>query len=300
MHPTGLKIMPASLAFDYVDIDGNSLRELFDRIEGIVIVDAPPGLGKEGLAVINACDDVIVVTNSEFPAVTDAIRVVEVARKLGKNIIGVVVNRFSKTKYEVNLNEIETAIEAPIIAVIPEDKNIKKSIFFKTPVIHHKPYSPSAIEMRKLAANLVGFPYTPPKFAKLKNIFARNKPAMHHHQESFQQNSLTTYEQSPQMQSGLQYSMERNAPGPLLSQPEPSPGYIENEYQGPERIVIKPPFNEFEENSEEGEANIEEAETKKRGPGRPKGSTNKTKKKVGRPKKTETKKRGPGRPKKKK
>ena len=180
VHPSGLKLMPSSLAYENIEADASNLRYIFDRMKGLVLVDSPPGLARDGISVLQCCDDIIIVTNPEYPAITDAMRAIEVARESGKNILGIVVNKVTRDKFHVHVAEIEAVTELSVIAIIPEDKSIRRSIFSKMPVIHHRPYSAPAIEFRKLAANLVGATYMTPKFASLKNLITRPNMLTHH------------------------------------------------------------------------------------------------------------------------
>ncbi len=305
IHPSGLKLMPSSLAYESIDVDASKLKAIFDRMKGLVLVDSPPGIAKEGLAVLQCCDDIIIVTNPEYPALTDALRVIEVARENNKNILGIVVNKVARDKYNIHASEIEAATELPVIAMIPEDKSVRRSIFSKMPVIHHRPYSLPAIEFRRLAAKLVGAPYMPPKLAALKNIFSRSN-AVVHGQNNLNMNAATAnenYNFSDMNEIISHPSMGYNQlPTQMNMSPDnySTPSRAVNENYGAEinnssTQFMQPAFNEFIEAQDS--LNLPPETKFKRGPGRPKGSTKK-KRGRGRPRKTETKKkRGPGRPK---
>ncbi|MBN2102347.1 MAG: cell division ATPase MinD [Candidatus Aenigmarchaeota archaeon] len=302
IHPSGLKLMPSSLAYESIDVDASKLRAIFNRMNGLVLVDSPPGIAREGLAVLQCCDDLIVVTNPEYPAITDALRVIEVARENNKNILGIVVNKVSRDKFHVHVSEIEAATELPVIAIIPEDKSVRRSIFSKMPVIHHKPYSVPAIEFRRLAAKLVGAPYIPPKFAAFKNLISRTKIVTHHNRSiASDMTTSENYNFSDMNQTIAQQTAAYNAPGVQMAA---APGIYDNTVQESQQFngyqevpcnstqFMKPAFNKFTE--AEDSLGISPKTEERRGPGRPKGSLKK--KGPGRPKGS-TKKKGPGRPK---
>ena len=54
-----------------------------------MIFDSAAGFGEEVMAVIEASEEIIVVTNPEMPAVTDALKAVKVAREKNKNSVTV-------------------------------------------------------------------------------------------------------------------------------------------------------------------------------------------------------------------
>lgn len=177
LHPSGLRIIPSSVAVDKL-VKSGRVKSVLKKLRGLVVVDSPAGLDAEALAVLQACDDVLVVTNPEYPAVTDAVKVIKRAREVGKNVLGIVVNRHGGKKHELKPAEIEVMADTPVIGIIREDRNIKKSIFAKTPVLHHKPNSRVSRDFRRLAHTIMGMEYREPGFfAKLFGRKKREKPA---------------------------------------------------------------------------------------------------------------------------
>jgi septum site-determining protein MinD len=125
----------------------------------IVIVDSAAGLGKEALSAINVADELIVVTNPDLPSVTDALKTIKIAEERGTKILGAVVNRIKGLRHEMSLNEIKSMLEVPIIAAIPEDLAVPRSIAKRIPVVHHKPNSRASLEFHRLAAKIAGEPW---------------------------------------------------------------------------------------------------------------------------------------------
>ena len=173
IHPSGLRIIPASLCAQNVKV--SRLKDILnDQLlnDNIVLVDSPPGLETNTLSVLKACKELIIVTIPEIPAITDVMKTIAVAKKLESKPIGIIVNRYRRReKNQVNIKEIESACGVPVIGVIPEDKTIKKSIFKRVPAVFLDQYSASSIEFKKIAANLVGEKYIPPRLFKVKRFF---------------------------------------------------------------------------------------------------------------------------------
>jgi len=178
IHSSGLKIIPASLSIDEVNIS-NLKRVLEDPLleNNIVIVDSPPGFEKNALTVLKACPELLIVTAPEIPAITEALKIISIARKIGSTPIGIVVNMYKKKESnQINLKEIEAFCGLPIIGVIPEDESIKKSIFKGLPVVLLTPSAPSSIAFKKIAASLIGESCIPKKTPNLlKRIFRRSR-----------------------------------------------------------------------------------------------------------------------------
>ncbi|MFH0929606.1 MAG: cell division ATPase MinD [Candidatus Aenigmatarchaeota archaeon] len=162
-HHSGLKVIPASLSIE--SLEGVDLDRMEEAMSGllnstdIIIVDSAAGLGKEAMAAMNVADELLIVTNPDLPAVTDALKTIRVAQRNGKKIMGVVVNRVRGLKHEMSIDEIRSMLEVPIISLIPEDISVPKSIARKIPVVHHKPKSKSSVEFQKLALKIIGEPW---------------------------------------------------------------------------------------------------------------------------------------------
>jgi septum site-determining protein MinD len=162
-HDSGLKIIPAGIGID--DLKGVDPRRLSNALLGIygttdiVIIDAAAGLGREAMAAIENSDELLIVTNPELPAVLDAVKAYKIAENIGIKAFGVVLNRITGKKHELNEYEITNLIELPIVAKIREDENIKKSIAMRIPIVKYKPYSKTSYEIKMLAAKIAGKPF---------------------------------------------------------------------------------------------------------------------------------------------
>ena len=140
-------------------------------LDGWTIVDSPPGFSKEIYHIMDACDDIIVVTNPDVPAITDALKVIEIAKNMKKNTLSVVITRLEKKPSEILSSEIEALCEVTVIGTIPEDQRMKRAIFEKTPLVFHSPNAKAAIHYRHLAAKLANVDYEPPSMLALKRLF---------------------------------------------------------------------------------------------------------------------------------
>jgi cell division ATPase MinD len=162
-HYSGMNVVPASLSLS--DLDGVDVTELRNKLKGlfndndIILLDGSPGLGREGVASLKASDEVLYVTNPFIPFVMDIVRCQEVAKEVGVKPLGIVVNMATNNKYEMTNSEIEELTKLPVIAKIPHDKNVHRSLTLKMPVVMFKPYSAASKELIKLSSNLVGETY---------------------------------------------------------------------------------------------------------------------------------------------
>jgi septum site-determining protein MinD len=164
-HPAGFTVLPADISLKKLRIaNSNELVDIFYKLVGgcdFILVDSAAGLGKEALSALEAADEMITVTNPELPALTDALKLGNLAEKYGTHNLGVVVNRVKGKKHEFSLPAVESFLEAPILGKVPEDPEVAKAIASKKPVMIHKPSSPASQHIMSIAARLVGEDYSP-------------------------------------------------------------------------------------------------------------------------------------------
>ena len=161
IYPGGVKIIPGSLSVDdIIEVDPSNLSKVVaNLVSDFVFIDSAAGLGREALSSIGVCDEVLIVTNPDLPSVADALRTIKVAEKIGKKITGIVLNRVGKLRNELKKVDVESVLSYPVIAQIPEDRTVQKSIDERTPLIYSYPNSKAAIEIQNLAFRLIGSNY---------------------------------------------------------------------------------------------------------------------------------------------
>jgi septum site-determining protein MinD len=174
-HPYGFKVIPAGLGLnDLKGVDVGRLPEISLNLIGktdYVILDCAAGLGREAISALAASDEAIIVTNPDLPSVTDALKILNIAKQANVKIIGVVINRIKGQSSEITKDDIESFLKIPVIAEIPEDSEVALSIAAKKPLVRFSPNSPAAIQIKKLAAKLSGRKYQ--ESAKKKHLFGR-------------------------------------------------------------------------------------------------------------------------------
>jgi len=167
-HDSGTKVIPSSLSVKELrNINHSKLKDIARKLRGMadfVILDSAAGLGDEAVSSIEAADELIIVTNPEITAVTDALKTAKLAQELGKKVRGVIVNRVSGNNHEMSILNIKEMLDLPILGVIPEDRKVLASLRHKDAVIHMYPYAKSALAYKKIAAKIAGVSYKEPGF----------------------------------------------------------------------------------------------------------------------------------------
>ena len=162
-HESGFKVIPSSLSIkELKKIKPEKLKDFkkdFKKISDYVIVDCAAGLGHEATSVMDMADEIIIVTNPEIAAITDALKTVKLAEQQKKKILGVIMTRIKKDKLEMQPEEVRDMLEVPILGMIPEHDDIRRSQNLKDAVIHTHPKSIPARAYKEIAAKILDLPY---------------------------------------------------------------------------------------------------------------------------------------------
>jgi septum site-determining protein MinD len=172
-HHTQVKIIPSSLRLtDLKGVDITKLKDLVKELSGVdfILLDSAPGLGREALSAVQASNEAIFVTTPYIPSTIDVIRCNEMVKKLEIGSLGIVLNMVGNEKHELNEKEIERLAELPVLASIPLDKNIPKSLASREPLIVYEPNSSASRGFMRLSARLIGEKYEIGFLEKLKRF----------------------------------------------------------------------------------------------------------------------------------
>jgi MinD-like ATPase involved in chromosome partitioning or flagellar assembly len=138
----------------------------------IILIDSSPALNEETLAAMLASDETLVIATPDCSTIYNTIKAINLAKRKGVKILGLVLNKVYNKKFEISLREIERTTNVPVMAVIPHDTRVMKSQSYFVPFVAHRPFSKGGIEYKKLASLLVGERYSPiSDFFSLKKIY---------------------------------------------------------------------------------------------------------------------------------
>ena len=150
IHDSGLKFIPGDPNISgFSKIEKSILEDM--KSSELVILDNPPGFGKDAKEAIGICDAVIVVVTPDVPAVQAAMKTI----KMAKLVLGVVVNRARAGS--LSPQEISGLLELPVLATIPDDKRF--GLGAPHPVVFMYPESELASGYKELAGHILGEKY---------------------------------------------------------------------------------------------------------------------------------------------
>jgi septum site-determining protein MinD len=171
-HESGTKIIPSSLSVKELRrLNHGKLKEVGKKLRKLadyVIYDSAAGLGDEAIGSMEAADELIIVTNPEIPAVTDALKTIKLAESLGKDVKGIILNRVRGTRDEMSISNVRDMLDLPILGVVPEDRNVQSALRNKDALVHVFPYSGASKAYKRIAALIADIDYEEPSwFARL-------------------------------------------------------------------------------------------------------------------------------------
>lgn len=180
-HESGVKIMPSSLSIKELSkIKPEKIKDFkedFKKISEYIIMDSAAGLGSEALSLMGIADDLIIVTNPEMPALTDALKTIKIAEQMKKNVVGVIVTRVRKNDSEMKPETVKEMLETTVLGMVPEDICVQRSLNMKDAVVHTHPKSNAARAYKEIAAKLLNEKYDSNKDKEhlWEKVFKRRK-----------------------------------------------------------------------------------------------------------------------------
>ncbi|WP_456474221.1 cell division ATPase MinD [Candidatus Pyrohabitans sp.] len=164
--PGGVKVIPAGISLSKLRrVNPERLAEVMGRLvesTEILIIDAPAGLGKEACIALSMAENLILVVTPEISSLSDALKTKKVAERCGTNILGAILNRATGDEFDLTAQHVSTVLDTKILAVVPEDAEVKKAAAIGVPLVISSPTSQAAVAVNRLAAELLGEDYIPP------------------------------------------------------------------------------------------------------------------------------------------
>lgn len=159
IHPSGVHFITPS--FNMIGLDDQTLQNIFTMISplfpnyDIVILDGPAGVEKDVYYTVANSDLSIIVTNPNYPALYNALKVNYFIRAMNKPVAGAVLNMVTG-KDEVNREEAQSIVEAPIIGEVPFDPEVKRAVNAGQPVVLYNPSAKASKAYYQIAESLLG------------------------------------------------------------------------------------------------------------------------------------------------
>jgi septum site-determining protein MinD len=153
-----LSVVPSGLSIEgFLKMDRVLLKEViqyFSKDADFIVIDTPAGYNKELALSLASSDHLILVLNPDEGSMTDGLKVQEMARIMGVNILGIVLNRFDMKSPQFSRSEIEEHFGSPVIAMLPEEPGVRRKD--KVPPVLSNPTGRMASETYHVAEIISG------------------------------------------------------------------------------------------------------------------------------------------------
>lgn len=172
-HHSGLEVITASLKEYETDI--RKLKKVLPKIKGYdyIFIDAAAGTGGEAAAAIEAADASILIVNPETPSISNAFLVKKLIEEKRNELIGIVINRARKEKWELSKEEIEEFLGAKVFCVVPEEEKIRESIWRGVPIMEMSYYDAASLDLRRLSYTITNEEEKMSPIQKFRTILRR-------------------------------------------------------------------------------------------------------------------------------
>jgi len=168
-------MMPSSL-YDRSQVNPLKLKDKLKSLKrkyDVIIVDSPPSMNEETMGVMNASDEIFIVTTPDYPTMSTTLKTAKIIKQRGAPLTGLIINKAYGKNFELSTEDIEKTAEVPVMAVLPHDINVPRAQSKFETHTKHKPKSEASDEIKRLAAVLLGKKHKP---IKMKRMFRWLKP----------------------------------------------------------------------------------------------------------------------------
>ncbi|MCG0315014.1 MAG: MinD/ParA family protein [Calditerricola sp.] len=170
--PEGIRFLAGGSGVDLLlSLEEEALGYLFSQLEqleevaDVVLFDTGAGLSSHGLRVLQAADDILLVTTPEPTALTDAYALVKLLVQqasggpgLPSFAVWLIVNRVrSRREGEEVARRLVTVaqrflnLSIAVLGWIPEDDHVRRAVQLQQPLLVAYPYAPAAKEVARIA-----------------------------------------------------------------------------------------------------------------------------------------------------
>lgn len=152
-HDSGLKIVPGDMRLrNHTSLDYKKIAD-YKKLADYVFYDSSPTHHDH---IWHAADQALVVTQPQFPALADALRIINEVKERQDVLVGVVLNKAGK--HDLSVAEVEKYLGLPVIASLPYDERIDEALKHRAIYSDLFPQRKTALAIKELAYRIAGKP----------------------------------------------------------------------------------------------------------------------------------------------
>lgn len=154
-HKSGIHLLPCKF---YKNLNLEKFREMIENLRekyDYIIVDSGPSYTEEVIAILMVSDELIFVATPDYPTLASTVKARKFVRYKNIRVLGIIVNRKKKKRFELSKKDIEKTTGIKVIAEISEDNKMMCAVLKFSPVVSIYKRSKSAKAYLKLARKLL-------------------------------------------------------------------------------------------------------------------------------------------------
>lgn len=154
----GVDVIPGDMIYARAS-NPFKLKNAISKIEkeyDYIVFDSAPSMGDQMKAVLSAVDGVFLVTTPDEPTLQASLAAARFTSNNGVNVHGIIINKVKDSEFQFNLKEFESATGIPVVASLPEENNVHKSLFLQIPMPLYSKSCVFSKELNKLSCVLTG------------------------------------------------------------------------------------------------------------------------------------------------
>jgi septum site-determining protein MinD len=152
-----LYAVPSGADLDtYSDVETDRLGDVVDRLRDVfdhVLLDLGAGVSHETVLPLGLADGVVLVSTVDPAAIQNTVNTVDLVDRAGGEVEGVVLTRLREDD-AADVDAIAARFPCPLLATIPEDDAVRRSIRAGRPVVVEDPQGPAARAYLELAGRI--------------------------------------------------------------------------------------------------------------------------------------------------
>ncbi len=158
-HPSGLDVLLAPVRPEDAEaVTASRLGRIISLARDaadVVVIDTPAAFDETVLTAIDKSDDILAIATMDVASVKNTRISLQKLRQLGydRNRVNLVLNR-ADSKVLLEPSEVAAAVEGHIVAKIPSDRLVPRSVNRGMPVVTDAPKSPVAKSLLELARHV--------------------------------------------------------------------------------------------------------------------------------------------------
>ncbi len=121
----------------------------------VILLNSAPGLDEQVISTIKASDEMLIVTEAKMPTVASTLQTFQATEKYKTPVMGTIINKIRKAKYELPIKEIKQAFSWPVLSQVPQDEKVCESTAEGVPIVKYNSKCRAAKEFEDLTEEIL-------------------------------------------------------------------------------------------------------------------------------------------------